>query len=91
MAQAKRMTPYREFVRFRVYRLMQPWGDDWDQAAMIAASVCNRLQKKANLKLEQFRPTYKRRKTDDEIEAAFRQFFGRLSKGANGDARKSGD
>ena len=52
------MTPYREFVRFRVYRLMQPWGDDWDQAAMIAASVCNRLQKKANMKLEQFRPTY---------------------------------
>ena len=56
------MTPYREFVRFRVYRIMYPWGDDWDQAAVIAASVCNRLQKHATLKLSDFRPTYRRKR-----------------------------
>jgi len=88
VAHAKRVTPYREFIRFRMYKLMHPWGDDWDQAAIIAASICNRLQKRGNLTLDDFRPTYKRKQSQSEIQETIHSFFiGRL----NGDDRQSGD
>jgi ADP-ribosylglycohydrolase len=64
-------------VRFRVYRAAEPWGDDWDQAAVIASSICNRLQSRGRVKLEDFRPNYKRRSkpSSAEIEATIMQFF----------------
>lgn len=75
---AKRTTPYSEFVRFRVYRAIEPWGDDWDQAAMVAATMANSMRSKGKAaKLTDFRPQYTRRsgQSEAEIEATLKQFF----------------
>jgi hypothetical protein len=72
------MTSFKEFIRFRVYRQIEPWGDDWDQSAIIAATVANSMRSKGRaLKKDDFRPVYKRRsrQTDDEIATTLRAFF----------------
>ena len=65
-------------MRFRVYRAIEHWGDDWDQAAIIAATTANAMRSKGRAaKLEDFRPVYKRRKqqSDDEVADALMAFF----------------
>lgn len=78
VAAAKRTTSYREFVRFRLYRQIDPWGDDWDQAAVIAATMANSMRTKGRAaKKDDFRPVYKRRnrQSDADIEATILAFF----------------
>jgi hypothetical protein len=65
-------------VRFRVYKAIEPWGDDWDQAAMIAATTANSMRSKGRAaKKDDFRPVYKRRgrQSDAEITTTLEAFF----------------
>ncbi len=65
-------------MRFRVYRAIEPWGDDWDQAAIIAATTANAMRNKGKAaKLEDFRPVYKRRRqqSDEEVAEALMSFI----------------
>jgi len=65
-------------VRFRLYRQIEPWGDDWDQAAVIAATTANSMRSKGRAaKKDDFRPVYKRRsrQSEEEIEATILAFF----------------
>lgn len=61
-----------------MYRAIEPWGDDWDQSAIIAATVANAMRSKGRAaKKDDFRPVYKRmsRQDEAEIESTLLQFF----------------
>lgn len=62
MPEAKKRVSFREFTRFRVYKMVEPFGDDWDQAAMVAATVSNSMRTKGRAaRLHEFRPRALRR------------------------------
>lgn len=65
----------REFQEWQELYRIEPWGDDWMQAGVIAATSVN-LWSKKKVKPEQFIPKEKstRRKTPQQMEAEMQHF-----------------
>jgi len=86
VGEAKERFTTSEFLKFVAYKKIEPWGDDWDQAAVIAATS---YQGKAKKKLRDFRPNYKRKsQSADEMFAGFEAFAKRVNKGKHNGGKK---
>ena len=73
-----------EFSRFCAYKKIEPWGDDWSQTAMICAVTNNSEGRKTKtMKLDDFRPVYKKPQTPEEIGRLF-GLFAKLQNASNG-------
>lgn len=72
----KAAMPNHLLKRWRVYREIAPWGDDWLQTAVIAAAAMNPHVKRQR-KLEDFMPAARPvKQTPDQIRMLLGQAFG---------------
>lgn len=72
----KAAMPYHLLQRWKVYRQIAPWGDDWQQTAVIAAAAMNPHVKRQR-KLDDFMPRPpKPKQTPDQIRLLLGQAFG---------------
>lgn len=79
MPEAKARVSYREFLRFRLYKQIQPFGDDWKQAGVIAATVSNSAMRKGRAaKWQDFCPQYRRRPQSAEDQWAALEMFAKV-------------
>lgn len=67
-------TPQRVFVQWRKYYELCPFGDDWDQAAVVASASFNPHVRRAR-KVEDFKPKFKRSVTGLPTEADNKRIF----------------
>lgn len=63
----------REFTEWMEYYKLEPFGDDWLQAATIAATTVG-VWSKRPIRLSQFIPTASRKQSPEEIEAIMTQW-----------------
>jgi len=80
VGEAKARFTMSEFYNFAAYKKIAPWGDDWDQASIIA-SMCYRG--KGRKKPKDFRPNYKRKsQSAEDMFAGFEAFAKRHNRNA---------
>jgi hypothetical protein len=77
----------REFQYWQEYYKQEPFGDDWDQAAMLAAVGVNKWSKR-KVKMEQFKPFFKSMAKRDPQELKVQLMQWVLSHNARVDAEE---
>lgn len=71
--ETQRLIDAREFQEWQEYYRIEPFGDDWDQAATIAATTVN-LWSKKKVKPSQFIPSTKPKRDAAQVEADMMRF-----------------
>lgn len=61
----------REFAEWLAYYRLEPWGDDWDQAALLTAAIVNR-DRTTPVAPEKFRPGRMARRKQSAREIQYR-------------------